>query len=150
MKQLTFFALAFLLLAGCKTYTEDDRESFDAKIKRYVEKSGVKYQKSESGLYYFIEEEGEGPAIKATDEVSFIYEGKLLNGEVFDGENKKKPVTFKVRDLIMGWQEAMFYLKKGGKIKLVVPPQLGYGDYDLEDIPPNSVLVFDMEITDVN
>ncbi len=150
MKQLLLFITLILLALGCKTYSEDDRDGFDAKIKRYLEKSPVKYEKSESGLYYYIEKEGEGPYIKATDEVSFVYEGKLLNGDVFDGKNKKKPVTYQVKELIMGWQEAMLYLKKGGKIKLIVPPQLGYGDYDLNDIPPNSVLLFDLEVTDVN
>jgi FKBP-type peptidyl-prolyl cis-trans isomerase FkpA len=43
----------------------------------------------------------------------------------------------------------MLYLKKGAKVKLVVPPQLGYGDYDLDDIPPNSVLLFDIEVKEV-
>lgn len=150
MKKLLFLVLSALLLGACQTYSEDDHESFDDQIKSYLEKSPVKYRKSESGLYYFIEREGEGPFIKTTDRVSFTYEGKLLNGEVFDGQNKKKPITYPVKELIMGWQEAMLYLKKGGKIKLVVPPQLGYGDYDLDDIPPNSVLLFDLEVTDMN
>ncbi|MCE3294430.1 MAG: slyD [Crocinitomicaceae bacterium] len=151
MKYLFLITLSAALFAGCQqTYNEADHASFDKKIKHYLEKSPVKYRKSESGLYYFIEKEGEGEYIKPTDEVSFVYQGKLLNGTIFDGENRKKPVTFKVKKLIMGWQEAMLYLKKGGKIKLIVPPQLGYGDYSLDDIPPNSVLLFDMEVTDVN
>lgn len=144
-----FFLTAILLFAACKTYSEEDKDSFDARIKRYLDKSPYDYEKSESGLYYYIEKEGEGEFIKPTDEVSFTYEGKLLSGEVFDGRNKKKPVTFNVKELIMGWQEAMLYLKKGGKARLIVPPQLGYGDYDLEYIPKNSILLFDMEIVDV-
>jgi FKBP-type peptidyl-prolyl cis-trans isomerase FkpA len=150
MKKLLFLVMLGLTFGACKTYSEEDRESFDDKINSYLEKSAVSYKKSESGLYYCIEKQGEGPFIKATDQVSFRYEGKLLSGEVFDGQNKKKPITYPVKELIMGWQEAMLYLKKGGKIKLIVPPQLGYGDYDLDGIPPNSVLLFDMEVTDVN
>ncbi|MES2589162.1 MAG: FKBP-type peptidyl-prolyl cis-trans isomerase [Bacteroidota bacterium] len=148
-KILYVFTL-LLLLYSCGTYSEQDKTDFDKKIKNFIKKSGVKYQKSESGLYYAIETVGEGEFVKLTDEVSFTYEGKLLSGEIFDGENKKKPITFKVNELIQGWQEALLYLKKGGKIQLLVPPQLGYGDYELDDIPVNSILYFHLEVVDVN
>lgn len=149
MKKILFFICLAFIFAACKTYSEDDKLTFDQKISNYLKKSKVKYTKSDSGLYYFIENQGEGEFIKPTDEVSFTYIGRLLNGNVFDGKNTKNPVTFKVTELIMGWQEAMLYLKKGAKVKLVVPPQLGYGDYDLDDIPPNSVLLFDIEVKEV-
>jgi FKBP-type peptidyl-prolyl cis-trans isomerase FkpA len=146
------FSLVFgvVIMSSCKTYSDNDKVSFDEKIKKFVKKSSVSYEKSESGLYYFIENEGQGEAIKLTDEVSFTYTGRLLNGNVFDSKFSKKPVTFKVKDLIMGWQEAMMYIKKGGKAKLIIPPQLGYGDYELNDIPKNSVLLYDIEIVSVN
>lgn len=149
MIKFIFLTILVISINSCKTYSEEDKLTFDQKISNYLKKSKIKYQKSESGLYYFIEKEGVGEFIKPTDEVSFTYLGKLINGNVFDGKNTKTPVNFKVTDLIMGWQEAMLYLKKGGKAKLIVPPQLGYGDYDLDDIPPNSVLLFDIEIKEV-
>lgn len=149
IQKIFLFSLLALLFA-CKTYSEDDKKNFDSKIQNFIKKSKLKYEKSESGLYYFIEKEGEGETIKVTDEVSFKYVGKLLNGQVFDGQNKNKAAKFRVNQLIQGWQEAMLYVKKGGKMKLIVPPQLGYGDYDLDDIPKNSVLIFDMEIVEVN
>jgi FKBP-type peptidyl-prolyl cis-trans isomerase FkpA len=140
---------ALLALSACKTYSDEDKTTFNQKIEKYLRTSKRTYEKSESGLYYSIEEPGTGDFIKFTDEVSFTYTGKLLSGQVFDQKFCRKPVTFRVSDLIQGWQEAMLYLKKGGKAHLIVPPQLGYGNYELDHIPPNSVLVFDMEITDV-
>jgi FKBP-type peptidyl-prolyl cis-trans isomerase FkpA len=149
MKQLLFILLTTLLLASCKTYSEDDKITINTKIESYLKKDTTHYQKSESGLHYFIEKEGTGENIKFTDEIKINYQGKLLNGHIFDGEHKKNPISFKVADLIEGWKEGMLYLKKGGKAKLIIPPYLGYGDYDLEKIPPHSVLVFDVEVVDV-
>ncbi len=148
MKQIAFFIVA-LLAFGCKTYNEEDKQSFDQKIEKFIAKSNTKFERSESGLYYFIDKKGDGENIKFTDEVSFTYMGKLLNGTVFDGKNEKKPVTFPVNQLIMGWQEAFMYMRKGDKAKLIIPPSLGYGDHDLESIPPHSILYFEVEITDV-
>jgi FKBP-type peptidyl-prolyl cis-trans isomerase len=148
MKFITYLLLG-LLVVSCKTYSEEDKTKFDQKIEKFVAKSGIPYTRSESGLYYFIEKEGEGANLKFTDEVSFTYVGKLLNGKTFDGKHKRTPLTFEVSKLIEGWKEAFMYLKKGGKAKLIIPPTLGYGDHDLPDIPPHSILVFDIEIKDV-
>jgi FKBP-type peptidyl-prolyl cis-trans isomerase FkpA len=149
MRVFLSFFIFFLALSSCQTYSDSDLSTFDEKIQKFIKKSKIKYQKSESGLYYFIEKEGEGDFVKLTDEVSFTYEGRLLDGTVFDGENKRKPIKFQVSKLIQAWQETMLYLKKGGKAKIISPPQLGYGDYDLEDIPKNSILVFELEVVDV-
>jgi FKBP-type peptidyl-prolyl cis-trans isomerase FkpA len=149
MKYFTF-VLITLFLVGCKTYSEEDKSEFDKKIEKFIAKSDIKYERSESGLYYFIENVGEGDLIKFNDEVSFTYTGKLLNGKTFDGMHKRTPVTYEVSKLIEGWKEAFMYLKKGGKVKLIIPPTLGYGDHDLPDIPPHSILVFDIEIIDVH
>lgn len=149
MKIIALLSLLITLVA-CKTYNEDDKAQFDKTIQKFIAKSDTKFQKSESGLYYFIEEEGEGEFIKLTDQVTFAYEGKFLDGKVFDGKFKHNPVTFSVTKLIEGWKEAMLYLKKGGKAKLIVPPYLGYGDYDLDAIPKHSILYFEMEIKDVH
>lgn len=144
-----FLITALCSLSACKTYSDRDKEGFDKQIQKFIAKSDVKYEKSESGLYYSIEKEGEGEYIKFTDEVSFLYVGKLLDGQVFDGRNRHKPATFAVSKLIEGWKEAFMYLKKGGKAKIIIPPYLGYGDHDLADIPKNSCLYFEMEIVDV-
>ena len=149
MKHFLFLFIA-LLFVGCKTYSEEDKSKFDQKIKKYIAKSKTKFQRSESGLYYHIENLGEGEFIKFNDEVSFTYTGKFLSGKTFDGMHKRTPITFEVSKLIEGWKEAFLYLKKGGKATLIIPPTLGYGDNNLPDIPPNSILVFEVEVIDVH
>lgn len=147
---VTILLCLLTVISACKTYSDSDLNSFDKKIQAYVQKSKLPYKKTESGLYLFIEKEGEGEEyIKFTDRVTFAYEGRLLNGKVFDKQTKDNPVIFETRVLIEGWKEAFAYLKKGGKAKLVVPPQLGYGEENLEAIPQNSILLFDVEILEV-
>jgi FKBP-type peptidyl-prolyl cis-trans isomerase FkpA len=147
MKKIVLLLLLLVSITACRTYSEDDKQSFDAQIKTYLEKKGIECERSESGLYYKIIEEGEGEYIKFTDVVSFTYKGEFLDGEVFD--NEKKPVDFMVKDLIGAWKEIMLELKPGAKAFLVAPPSLGYGDRQLDDIPANSILVFNMEVVGV-
>lgn len=144
---LLLFSVGF---SACNTYSDEDKEGFDAKIQKFVAKSTDKYEKSESGMYYSIEKEGEGEYIKFTDQVSFKYEGKFLSGQAFDNRHRNTPLTFQVSQLIEGWKEAFLYLKKGGKAKIILPPYLAYGDHQLEDIPANSILFFTIEVVDVN
>lgn len=147
MKKIIFFFILTIVIQSCNTYSEADKNNFDKQIVSYLKDKKIKCNRSESGLYYRIYEKGEGETIQLTDSVSFTYKGKLLDGTVFD--NQKKPVTFKVRDLIAGWKEIMIKLKTKSKVLLVMPPLLGYGTNDLEKIPPNSILIFEMEINSV-
>lgn len=148
MKFSAFIFLGVLLIAGCKTYSDEQKEEFDDRIEAYLNKKGIKCSKSESGLYYNILEEGEGNLIILKDKVKFKYKGWLLNGKVFD-EQLSEPVEFYVEELIGAWKEIMLKLRPGGKAYIVAPPQLGYGEHDLDDIPPNSILVFELEVVEV-
>ena len=98
---------------------------------------------TKSGLLYKIENAGKGEAIKATDKV---------NGKVFDSSVERgQPVEFQLNQVIPGWTEGLQLVKKGGKIQLVIPPALGYGKQGAgASIPPNSTLIFDVEVLDVN
>ena len=136
------------MTSSCKTYSDDDLKVFDKEIEAYIKSKNLELERSESGLYFTIIEEGEGDEILYSNNVSFTYKGTLLNGDVFDEQNE--PVTFKVNQLIGAWKEIMLDLKKGGKAFLIAPHQLGYGDRELDKIPANSILVFEMEVTDVN
>lgn len=152
MKQLVnIFSAAVLgaaLLTGCKTYNDEEIQQFDNTIAAYVKRNKIdSLEQSSSGLYYRILEEGSGDPILHTDVVSFTYTGKLLDGTVFDKQDE--PVEYKVSDLIGAWQEIMNYLRPGGKAYLIAPPQLGYGDRELDDIPQNSILQFEMKIVAV-
>ncbi len=152
MKKLTLLLLIFpvaLILFSCKTYNEDDKTEFDEKISKYIEKNKIEgMQRSDSGLYYKIIEPGSDRKILYEDEVHFKYKGKLTNGTVFDDQTKEGQ-TFKLRDLIAAWKEIMLELGEGGKAYIITPPQLGYGDHELNKIPQNSILIYDIEIVEV-
>lgn len=146
---MKFFYLFILLLtiSSCSTYSEEELLGFDQQINEYLTEKNIECEKSGSGLHYKIIEQGEGKKIKYKDVVSFKYRGELLNGLVFD--EQKEPVEFKLEQLIACWKEIILELNVGGKAFIVSPPQLGYGDHDLEDIPENSILAFDIEVVEV-
>ncbi|MFZ9027679.1 MAG: FKBP-type peptidyl-prolyl cis-trans isomerase [Crocinitomicaceae bacterium] len=136
--------LLVLLLFSCKTYNEDQLDDFDTTIQKYLKEKSIDCEASESGLYFKIEKQGEGLRIQAKDRISFTYKGSFLDGEVFD--EQKEPVTFAVGELIGAWKEMVLKLNEGGEAFLIAPPQLGYGSRDLDDIPPNSILVYTLKV----
>ncbi len=147
MRIITVFILLSIALFSCKTYSEEDKKHFDQQIQDYLKKEKKTCQRSSSGLYYTIIEEGVGEPIRYSDIVSFTYKGTLLNGKVFDEQTE--PVEFEVRQLIGAWKEIMLELKPGGKAFLVAPPHLGYGEHELDKIPAHSVLIFELEVKNV-
>lgn len=113
----------------------------------YEKKAGV--NKTASGLLYKIEKAGTGDSPKATDNVKVHYKGTLTDGTVFDSSyDRGEPIEFQLNQLIPGWIEAIPMLKKGGKMEIVVPPELGYGNRAAGKIPANSTLKFDIELLD--
>ena len=104
-----------------------------------------------SGLQYQVV--SSGPAGGATpalgDEVRVNYKGTLADGTPFDQSDPGEPATFQVGALVPGFNEALLLMKPGDKWKVVIPPQLGYGDQPRGPIPPGSVLVFDIELIEV-
>lgn len=112
-------------------------------------KDGVK--QTESGLQYKVIEAGEGDSPKVEDTVVVHYRGTLLDGTEFDSSHKRnQPATFRVGDLIPGWIEALQMMKKGSKWEIYVPSDLAYGPGGTPNIGPNSTLIFEMEILDIN
>ena len=103
-----------------------------------------------SGLRYEIVKEGDGATPKATETVKVHYTGTLIDGTVFDSSVQRgQPAEFPLDQVIAGWTEGIQKVKKGGKIKLYVPPQLGYGDDGRPGIPPGSTLIFEVELLDI-
>ncbi|GJJ81073.1 FKBP-type peptidyl-prolyl cis-trans isomerase [Pasteurella canis] len=122
------------------------KEEGDKYRAEFEKKAGVK--KTKSGLLYRIEKSGQGTKIGATDLVTVNYTGKLPNGQVFDSSNGK-PISFKLNQVVPGWTEGLQLIKKGGKIELVLPPELAYGSQGAGMIPPDTTLYFDVEVVDV-
>ncbi len=101
-----------------------------------------------SGLQYEIIAEGEGESPKATDQVMVHYEGKLIDGTVFDSSiDRGEPATFGVTQVIPGWVEALQLMKQGAKWRLFIPSALAYGPQGAGGIiGPNQTLIFEVEL----
>lgn len=108
-------------------------------------------QTTNTGLQYKVLQEGTGAMPSASDRVEVHYEGRLINGEVFDSSYKRgSTATFGVGQVISGWTEALQLMKEGAKYQLYIPSDLAYGNRGSgEKIPPGSVLVFDVELIKV-
>ncbi|MGZ5283047.1 MAG: FKBP-type peptidyl-prolyl cis-trans isomerase [Bacteroidia bacterium] len=121
-------------------------------IEKYAKEKNLKVQKTASGLYYVIENEGTGNAVQAGNKVSVHYKGYTLDGKVFDESfSRGEPITFPlgVGQVIAGWDEGIALFKKGGKGKLLIPSPLAYGSRGSGPIAANSILIFDIELVDV-
>jgi FKBP-type peptidyl-prolyl cis-trans isomerase FklB len=105
-----------------------------------------------SGLQYRVLREGDGRTPGATDTVTVHYRGSLTDGTVFDSSYQRgEPATFAVNRVIAGWTEALQLMQEGAKWELFIPPGLAYGERGAGSrIPPNSVLVFEVELLAVN
>lgn len=133
-------------LEALKTKNAEESAAWLAEVEKM---EGV--QKSESGLLYRIDREGDGQQpTKDGDVVKVNYEGKLRSGKIFDSSYERNtPAEFPLNGVIKGWTEGLKYVKVGGQITLWIPAELAYGDRQRsEDIGPNCALEFKVELLD--
>jgi FKBP-type peptidyl-prolyl cis-trans isomerase FklB len=118
-------------------------------LEQNARKAGVVQTKS--GLQYEVLTEGSGRSPKATDTVRCHYEGRLLDGSVFDSSYKRgEPADFGLNQVITGWTEGVQLMKEGAKYRFYIPYLLGYGERGAgASIPPYSTLIFDVELIKV-
>lgn len=152
IKYLVFAPVLFLFACGGGTETEEldyEETEYDIKIKEYLEGSELKPERQESGLYIHTANAGSSEKPTLGSYLTLNYEGRLLDGTVFDG-TKGQQITFDfpLGSTIKGWQEGIPMFGKGGTGTLIIPPDLGYGALASGPIPGNSILVFDIEIVD--
>jgi cyclophilin family peptidyl-prolyl cis-trans isomerase len=133
----------------------DDRDEELAKAKlnadlKTISTKWPEHEKTSSGIRYIVINEGSGrKSPEAGTRVTVHYTGSLLNGTVFDGSKDRGPLEVEVGRVIEGWNQMLKEMKKGEKRLVIVPPELGYGSRGYPGvIPPDSFLVFEIEIID--
>ncbi|RZK41177.1 MAG: peptidylprolyl isomerase [Pedobacter sp.] len=151
MLKFKTFIFAFLLvgtISSCKkaAYNPDEQlVKDDAIIKDFISQNSIPAIKHSSGLYYQIINPGSGTPISVQNNVFVTYEGKLLNGKVFD--KSASTVELPLSRVILGWQIGIPLIRKGGKIRLIVPSVLAYrNESPSRDIPENSILDFTVDL----
>lgn len=133
-----------------KEMTSKNQKEGETFLAANAKKEGV--VTTSSGLQYKIIQEGTGPKPKPGDTVKVHYEGKLVDGTVFDSSMKRgEPAVFPVQGVIPGWTEALQLMKEGAKWQIVIPAKLAYGERGAGPvIGPNATLIFDVELIKVN
>ncbi len=164
----TLFFVSFVLISCSDTASTEDNTkvssedipeeevvSDEAQIVASVSAEEVPYtirdssnvMELEGGIKLFIIEKGSGPIPKEGSNVIIDYHGTLLDGSEFDSSfDTEGYQDFRLGDLIRGWQIGLTAVPSGSKIKLVVPPEMGYGSQDRTGIPANSTLIFDIHL----
>ena len=154
MKYLLFAFTIIILFTSCFKDIEvsepiDYVTKNEQEIKDYIAKNNLTAVRTESGLYYVIENEGTDENPTATDNVTVAYKGYFTNGKVFD-QSSDTGISFDLDKVIKGWTEGIPYFKTGGNGILLIPAHLGYGNYKYATIPGGSVLIFDVKLLSVN
>lgn len=151
-----------------KNYMENMEQMHEAEketLAQYVSEKGIKASPDDDGLYIAVNKKGNGPKVEIGRNVAINYTGRLLDGRVFDtsiesvakqnniydSNRPYEPLSYRVGEmsLIRGWEKGVINQPAGSKLTLVIPSALAYGPQDLGIIPPNSPLVFDIEIVSV-
>ncbi|MGE5381895.1 MAG: FKBP-type peptidyl-prolyl cis-trans isomerase [Omnitrophica WOR_2 bacterium] len=147
-KNIFLLFIVLLMAIGCKK--EDDFKAVDDKIiNNYLKEENLTAHKTESGLYYIINSPGVFPKPSINSRVTVHYTGYLTTHKVFETTEGGDPVTFKLTDVIEGWQEGLQLFGTGGSGILLIPSHLGYGSTIMPGIPANSVLIFDIRLIKV-
>ncbi len=150
-------AFVSLLFVSCLSDTNTDVETQpvdytvqnEKEIVDYIAANKLTATRTDSGLYYVINEAGTGVKPTASSNVTVEYKGYFTDGSVFDG-GKPGGLSFGLNQVIKGWTEGIPYFKEGGNGVLLIPSHLGYGSNGNGRIPGGSVLVFDVKLIKVN
>jgi FKBP-type peptidyl-prolyl cis-trans isomerase len=155
-----FAWLLVIGLAGCsqedpfEKYEKQQREIDDKYIQEYLTGNNItNFTKTSTGLYYLPQQPGTGAKIQKGNTVTMHYIGKFLNGQKFESSyDSGIPRTFKVganESIIKGWEQGALLLSNQEKATLIVPSHLGYGRYGSGSVPPGAVLVYDIDVRNV-
>lgn len=152
--RIAMHTLAFAIIAGaaCGSDVESPLDPTEAEFAAELGIDLAAMTRTPSGLYYQDVEVGTGDGAVAEDFVSVLYRAWLPNGTLVDEvQDREIPFRFQlgVGFVIPGWEEGLMGMRAGGVRKLVVPPHLAYADQRVGPIPPNSILVFEVELIEI-
>ena len=142
-----------LLLLTVLTFTACNKKKKQAKlddeiIANYISENQLNATKTADGLYYVITKEGVGEHPTSNSTVKVAYKGFFTTNSIFD-ESDTTGVSFSLTNVIQGWQKGIPYFKPGGKGLLLIPSAMGYGRTAKRGIPANSVLIFRIDLKEV-
>lgn len=140
--------LILVSLFSCNNKKKKQAKLDDEIISNYISDNQLVANKTESGLYYVINTAGTGDNPTGASTVRVAYKGYFTNNNVFD-DSDTSGISFSLTSVIKGWQEGIPYFKPGGKGILLIPSELGYGKTARPGIPANSVLIFDIDLKEV-
>lgn len=136
------------MLAKQEKAAGESRSKSEAFLAENAKKPGI--TTTASGLQYEVLKEGTGAKPAATSTVKVHYEGKLIDGTVFDSSVQRgEPVSFPLNQVIPGWTEGLQLMSPGAKYRFVIPAKLAYGETGAGPIPPHAALVFEVELLEV-
>ena len=160
MNRLIFFSLIFIIISSCTeeessvTRTKQEQLELDlARIQGYINENNLSgFSSTDNGLYYKIVEAGNAKFPANGDTLSVEYIGELLDGSEFDRSNTDQPFEFILGQgqVIEGWEIGLTKIDEGGSGILIIPSGLGYGSAITSSIPENSVLIFRIDLIDIN
>jgi peptidylprolyl isomerase len=138
------------LVEKAKTGREDRKKLERSDALTQIAKKWPRLSATKSGLMFEVLKRGSGGSPSPTSHVSVNYTGALLDGRIFASTSASgQPAIFQVNRVIPGWMEALLAMKRGEKRRLVIPPELAYGEHGYPGlIPPNSFLLFEVELID--
>ncbi len=156
MMRIVYLSIVIFSITGCLKNDGDDACEYDQcasvapaseiqEVQNYLTTQGITAVKHCSGVFYKIESPGSGSSPNVCSAINAKYKGQLTNGTIFDQGEFPRPLQ--LGSLIKGWVNTLPLIKQGGKIHLYIPPALGYGNQAVGSIPPNSILIFDIELT---
>ena len=156
MKKLLFIVCIFVFLSSCQkgekcNYDECAQKAPASEIQSvqsYLQSNNISATLHCSGFYYVVTQQGTGPRPTACGAALVNYVGRLTSGSEFDRTPAGQPAAFNMQGLTLGFKNALLQLKSGGKMTMYIPPYLGYGNQQVGNIPPNSILIFEVELLD--
>ena len=145
---LPILLVVFSMTSCAKKNTEEQASTDEKIIQQYISDNNLNATATGSGLYYVVHSPGAGDGCTSASTVTVAYRGSFTDGSVFE-ESPAQGVEFSLQGVIAGWTEGIPYFKEGGSGILILPSALAYGKSGSGSIPPNTVLVFDIELIDV-